>query len=68
MCFFSSQQQTSTPVATAAPTKSDAQVQSEAEKKRLKNPYSTEGFAATILTGGLGASAPANVKGITLGS
>lgn len=66
MCFLPKQQTVQAPVAETAPQKTDAQIQSEAEKERQQRAYSTRGIAATILTSGLGDTTAAPTRGVTL--
>lgn len=67
MCMFKKSSPVYIPAPTPAPTKTSAEIQAEAEKERMKNPLSTAGFAANILTSGLGDTSKAVVSGVTLG-
>ncbi len=66
MCFFDKPPPPPAPPPT--PVRTSADIQRDQEKERLKTPYSTLGFAASILTSGLGDTSTPTVRGVTLGS
>jgi hypothetical protein len=50
-----------------APQKTDADIQKDTEKDRLRRAYSSRGLPSLVLTGGLGDTSNFQTGGVTLG-